>query len=176
MDEQPTSGSSHDTTEAADAGGRIGEDMGAPGAPASGAGQADEGSSDAHGGISVNVGHMVAQLQSMIEQVATVSTPALKEVAVKAADLAAEAARRAGPLAHTLADGTDTFGRWFAERAAAFAAEMRSTMTGPATGAGAVEPPAADAGSADAPSVPGDAGSEGHEAPPDAAVETGTAE
>ena len=43
---------------------------------------------------------MVAQLQSMIDSIATQAAPVVRQVGIKAAELAAAAADRAGPIAH----------------------------------------------------------------------------
>lgn len=74
---------------------------------------------------------MAAQLQAMIDQVARVSAPALRVVAVKAAELAVAAGEHAGPIARGIADRTDEAGRALAREAAAFAAAHRAAPPDP---------------------------------------------
>ena len=78
----------------------------------------------------IDVQGILGQLQAMISKVAVASEPRLKEVAAKAAELAAVAAERAGPIAHTLADKTDEVGHSVAEKASAYAASMRAHARG----------------------------------------------
>ena len=78
-------------------------------------------------GRSVDVQAMVSQLQQMIEQVATAATPALKEVAAKAAELAASAAVHAGPIAHKVADQTDRVGKVVASKGRGIASDLRQS-------------------------------------------------
>jgi len=72
---------------------------------------------------------MLGQLQGMIVKVAHASEPALREVAAKAAELAAVAGERAGPIAHTLADRTEEVGHSVAGRASGFASSIRSATS-----------------------------------------------
>lgn len=74
----------------------------------------------------LDVQGMLGQLQSMIGKVAAASEPRLRDVAAKAAELAAVAAERAGPIAHTLADKTDEVGHSVAEKASAYASSIRT--------------------------------------------------
>jgi hypothetical protein len=69
---------------------------------------------------------MVAQLQSMIDSIATQAGPVVRQVGAKAAELAAVAADRAGPIAHRAADATADAGVKIAERSRTWAAELRS--------------------------------------------------
>ena len=78
-------------------------------------------------GRSVDVQAMVSQLQQMIEQVATAATPALKEVAAKAAELAASAAVHAGPIAHKVANQTDRVGKVVASKGRGIASDLRQS-------------------------------------------------
>lgn len=78
----------------------------------------------------IDVQGLVGQLQAMISKVAVASEPRLKEVAAKAAELAAVAAERAGPIAHTLADKTDEVSHTVAEKASAYAASIRAQARG----------------------------------------------
>jgi hypothetical protein len=89
----------------------------------------------------------VTQLQSMIDNLATTAAPVIKEIGAKAAELAALAGEKAGPIAHRAADVTATAGVKVAERGREVAAELRrdagrngdsgttgSGGTGPSTG------------------------------------------
>jgi hypothetical protein len=78
-------------------------------------------------GRSVDVQAMVSQLQQMIEQVATAATPALKEVAAKAAELAASAAVHAGPIAHKVANQADRAGKVVASKGRDLASDLRQS-------------------------------------------------
>lgn len=73
---------------------------------------------------------MLAQLQSMIDTVATQAAPVVRQVGAKAAELAAVAAERAGPLAHKAADATADAGGKLAERSRTWAAELRNRAEG----------------------------------------------
>jgi hypothetical protein len=72
-----------------------------------------------------NVQNMLAQLQSMIDNVAVQAGPVLREVAAKAAELAAVAGERAGPLAYKAAETTQKVGQRVAERGKVVAADLR---------------------------------------------------
>jgi hypothetical protein len=67
----------------------------------------------------------VGQLQQMIEQLANQAAPVIREVGVKAAELAALAGEKAGPVAHRAAALTSEAGLKLAERSRDFAAEIR---------------------------------------------------
>ena len=67
----------------------------------------------------------LAQLESMIQNVAREAAPVARDVGAKAAELAAVAAVKAGPLAHKAADATTEYGQKFAEKAQSVAAEWR---------------------------------------------------
>jgi hypothetical protein len=69
---------------------------------------------------------MLAQLQSMIDAVATQAAPVVRQIGVKAAELAAVAADRAGPLAHKAADATAEASERLAERSRTWAADLRN--------------------------------------------------
>lgn len=82
---------------------------------------------------------MLAQLQSMIDTVATQAAPVVRQIGVKAAELAAIAADRAGPIAHRAADATADASEKLAEKSRTWAAELRTKMesangSGDATG------------------------------------------
>jgi ElaB/YqjD/DUF883 family membrane-anchored ribosome-binding protein len=67
----------------------------------------------------------VAQLQGMIDSVAEQAGPVLREVAAKAAELAAAAAENAGPALHRAANVTTEVGHKVAARSKEYAAELR---------------------------------------------------
>lgn len=67
----------------------------------------------------------LAQLQEMIDRVAAEARPVARDVAVKAAELAAVAGEKAGPYARRAADVTGDVGTRVAERSRRFADEMR---------------------------------------------------
>jgi hypothetical protein len=81
---------------------------------------------------------MLAQLQSMIDTIATQAAPVVRQVGAKAAELAAVAADRAGPLAHRAADATAEASVKIAERSRTFAADLRS-RTGDGNGVDATD-------------------------------------
>ncbi len=93
----------------------------------------------------------LAQLQSMIENLATQAAPVAREISAKAAELAAIAAEKAGPLAVRAAEVTADAGSRFAERSRSLATELRKDLEGqgaPAGGPVATEPaPAPEADS-----------------------------
>ncbi len=67
----------------------------------------------------------VGQLQGMIDSVAEQAGPVLREVAAKAAELAAAAAENAGPALHRAANVTTEVGHKVAARSKGYAAELR---------------------------------------------------
>jgi cytolysin (calcineurin-like family phosphatase) len=67
---------------------------------------------------------MVAQLQVMIEQTGKTAGPVLRDVAAKAAELAAIAAENAGPVAHKAADVTEHVGDKLAVRSRDLARDL----------------------------------------------------
>ena len=92
----------------------------------------------------IDVQGMLGQLQSMIGKVAAASEPRLREVAAKAAELAAVAAEHAGPIAHTLADKTDNVSHAVAEKASAYASSIRSRGEAPTEAGGPDVPASSD--------------------------------
>ncbi len=68
---------------------------------------------------------MLVQLQQMIDTITTQATPVVRDVAAKAAELAAVAGQKAGPLAYKAAEVTESLGQKMAARSKDFAAEMR---------------------------------------------------
>jgi hypothetical protein len=67
----------------------------------------------------------IAQLQSMIEQLATQAAPVARQVGAKAAELAALAGEKAGPVAQRAADATGKAGEKLAVKGRDLAAELR---------------------------------------------------
>ena len=76
----------------------------------------------------------VAQLQSMIENLATQAGPVVKEVGAKAAELAAIAGDKAGPVAQKAAEFTGQAGQKLAEKSREMAAELRRDVSASKTG------------------------------------------
>lgn len=81
----------------------------------------------------------LAQLQSMIENLATQAAPVVREIGAKAAELTAAAGEKAGPVAQKTAEVTGQAGQKLAERARELAAELRRDQ--PAAGAEAQAEP-----------------------------------
>lgn len=67
----------------------------------------------------------LAQLEQMIESLATQAAPVIRQVGAKAAELAALAAEKAGPIAHRAAELTEVAGAKVAERSRHLAEELR---------------------------------------------------
>jgi hypothetical protein len=67
----------------------------------------------------------LSQLQSMIDSIATHAAPVARQIGAKAAELAAAAGDRAGPIAHRAANVTEEAGARLAERSRALAGELR---------------------------------------------------
>ena len=74
----------------------------------------------------------LGQLQAMIENLAEQATPVVKEIGAKAAELAALAGEKAGPVAHRAAEVTAGAGTRIAERSRVIAADLRRDV--PASG------------------------------------------
>jgi len=70
----------------------------------------------------------IAQLQTMIDGVATAAAPHVREIAAKAAELAAKAGDAAGPVAHKAAGVTSDVGQKVAAKSRDFAADMRRVI------------------------------------------------
>ena len=68
----------------------------------------------------------LAQLEAMIQDLASQAAPVARQVGAKAAELAAIAATKAGPLAHKAATVTADVGQRVAERASSVAADLRA--------------------------------------------------
>jgi len=126
----------------ADAGAPAGGDAGAPEAEASASAWKVGGESGAT---------WLTQLQAMIDNVATQAGPVVREVAAKAAELAAVAADHAGPIAQRAAAVTQDVSVKVAERSRQVAADLRHAIDqAPAEG----DEPAADAAAPDVPEAP----------------------
>ena len=67
----------------------------------------------------------VRQLDSIIENLAGYAVPVLREIAARAADLAAKAGEAAGPMAHKAADKTEEVGGRLATKGREVASDMR---------------------------------------------------
>jgi hypothetical protein len=67
----------------------------------------------------------IGQLQDMIDQAGRQAAPLLRDVAAKAAELAAVAAANAGPVAHKAANVTEHVGDRLAARSKDLAADLR---------------------------------------------------
>lgn len=67
----------------------------------------------------------LAQLQSMIENLATQAAPVVREIGAKAAELAAVAGDKAGPVAAKAAEMTGQAGQKLAVKSRDLAAELR---------------------------------------------------
>ena len=67
----------------------------------------------------------LGQLQVMIEEAGRTAGPVLRDVAAKAAELAAVAAENAGPVAHKAANVTEHVGDRLAARSKDLAADLR---------------------------------------------------
>ena len=87
----------------------------------------------------------MAQLQSMIDGVATAAAPHVREIAAKAAELAAKAGDAAGPFATRAAAATSDVGQKVAAKSRDFAADMRRIAEGDATTDGNGHEPVAGA-------------------------------
>ena len=85
-------------------------------------------------GTGTTAERMVAQLQSMIDTIATQAAPVVRQVGIKAAELAAAAADRAGPIAHKAADATADASVKIAERSRVIAADLRRDIAGVTNG------------------------------------------
>ena len=68
---------------------------------------------------------MLVQLQQMIDTLATQAGPVMRDVAAKAAELAAIAGEKAGPIAHKAAGVTEAVGQRVAARSKEMAADLR---------------------------------------------------
>jgi|SRR5579862_894727 len=67
----------------------------------------------------------VSQLDGMIANLANYARPVLREIAARAAELAAKAGEAAGPVAHKAADATDVYGGRLAVKGREIASDLR---------------------------------------------------
>src|SRR6478736_1583605 len=89
----------------------------------------------------------VRQLDSIIENLAGYAVPVLREIAARAADLAAKAGEAAGPMAHKAADKTEEVGGRLATKGREAATEATPTpLNPPTTEPDTQEPVATEAG------------------------------
>jgi hypothetical protein len=72
----------------------------------------------------------MTQLQAMIDGVTTAAAPHVREIAAKAAELAAKAGDAAGPFAKRAAEATSDVGHKVAAKSRDFAADMRRAAEG----------------------------------------------
>ncbi len=127
----PTAASPEDDQTAR--GGSFPNDTGGAGGSGWGGDQADyvppdEGASQASGRRPAAGREMLTQLQQMIDTLTVQATPVVREIAAKAAELAAVAGEKAGPLAHRAAEATEKVGGRVAVRSKEMAAELRSAQ------------------------------------------------
>jgi len=87
----------------------------------------------------------LAQLQSMIENLATQAAPVVRDIGAKAAELAAMAGEKAGPVAQRAAELTGQAGVKVAERSRNLAAELRRDAAAAKAAADGTGDEAADA-------------------------------
>jgi hypothetical protein len=94
----------------------------------------------------------IGQLQEMIDQAGRQAGPVLRDVAAKAAELAAVAAQNAGPVAHKAANVTEHVGDRLASRSKDLAADLRrAAESSRAQAAHSAEPPEDETGSGKGP-------------------------
>jgi hypothetical protein len=95
-----------------------------------------------------DAGGWAAQLQRMIDDIGRQAAPVIREVAAKAAELAAVAGEKAGPFAQKAAEKTAEFGAVVAARGHEMATDLRRAD---GDGNGTPSAGSAPAGDADAP-------------------------
>lgn len=122
MDEQPKRSSESDDT--------VNPTASAPGADETFGWTADDTTTSSQAPAGNTAERMIAQLQSMIDSIATQAAPVVRQVGIKAAELAAAAADRAGPIAHKAADVTADASVKIAERSRVLAADLRRESNG----------------------------------------------
>lgn len=94
---------------------------------------------------------VVRQLDSIIENLTGYARPILREIAARAAELAAKAGEAAGPMAHKAAEKTEEVGGRLATKGRAVASDIRGdspspTFSEPTTERGTKTPEAIEAG------------------------------
>lgn len=92
--------------------------------------EAEDGGTGASKSAGTTGREWLAQLQTMIENAATQAAPVMREVAAKAAELAAVAGEKAGPVAARAAELTAEAGHKIAERSRDLATELRRDQAG----------------------------------------------
>lgn len=102
-----------------------------------GPGDAPDQTGGADGGRNATAREWLGQLQSMIDNVATHAAPVMRDIAAKAAELAATAGEKAGPIAHKAAEVTESAGAKLAVRGREVAAELRRDGNGAGDGGAA---------------------------------------
>jgi len=96
---------------------------------------------------------MISQLQSMIDSIATQAAPTARQIGIKAAELTAIAADRAGPIAHKAGDAAADVSGKLAVRSREWAETMRRELGGSGNGSSSPSDGATDAGATDASST-----------------------
>lgn len=86
----------------------------------------------------------LAQLQAMIENLATQAAPVVRDIGAKAAELAAIAGEKAGPVAQRAAEITGQAGQKLAERSRDLAVELRRDAAAAKAKAAGITEDAAD--------------------------------
>jgi hypothetical protein len=76
----------------------------------------------------------IRQLEAIIGNLTTFATPVLREIAARAAELAAKAGEAAGPVAHKAAAATEQVGERLAVKGHGIASGLRSERAGPVSG------------------------------------------
>jgi hypothetical protein len=122
MDEQPKRPSETNDT--------VNPTASAPGADETFGWTADDATTSGQASTGNTAERMISQLQSMIDSIATQAAPVVRQVGIKAAELAAAAADRAGPIAHKAADVTADASVKIAERSRVLAADLRRDSNG----------------------------------------------
>jgi hypothetical protein len=82
------------------------------------------------------------QLDTIIDNLASYATPVLREIAARAAELAARAGEAAGPMAHKAADKTEDVGGRLATKSRGVASDLRreTAVAGSPNGTPPLEP------------------------------------
>jgi hypothetical protein len=111
----------------------------------------------AEGGDKPRAGReMLVQLQQMIDTLATQAGPVMREVAAKAAELAAVAGEKAGPLAKKAAGYTEVAGQKLAARSKEVAADLRKPRDAAGNEMGSQPADASSAATPGSAAMPGD--------------------
>ena len=84
----------------------------------------------------------IRQLDSIIENLGSYAAPVLREIAARAAELAAKAGEAAGPMAHKAAEKTGEVGGRLATKGREVASDLRrdKAVAGSASGTAPLEP------------------------------------